>query len=358
MRFRHFFRAIGLGTMTLAASHALSQPIPGTSFLQRDEESILQSLLIVNSASAFGSLPRLEVQGERVIDLGIISASQLILSPGSRLVISGSISAPSGFAAFIGKLFDPSARYLIAPYVRVEPGFPPPVITWEREAGDSRPPPGSGKGQAGVGGRWDGPDGMQGSDGIRGNPGFPGRSAPTLFFITQQFEGGTLRFDLRGQDGGPGGEGQGGGDGGPGRPALPGTVDVFRSCLRSGTDGGNGGKGGTGGVGGPGGRGGDGGVLVVVADGAALPYILSNIELDPGGGTGGPGGPGGQPGDGGPGGAGFGNAQCGGGRMGGAGPKGAAGAQTTARAEAGAKGRGYAVPLKASNSTILKSQPR
>lgn len=155
-----------------------------------------------------------------------------------------------------------------------------------------------------------------------GRSGFDGRSGGHVTLAAQVLVG-TLKVDLRGQDGGAGGDGLPGVPGAPGRPGQN-ASDSFVGCRNSATDGSIGQPGGSGGPGGPGGKGGDGGSLELHG---SVAQKASSINLSADGGKPGEGGEGGIGGIGGSGGqGGNGSSFCSGGRAGPPGPNGFSGA--------------------------------
>lgn len=277
-----------------------------------DAPDLLRELVLVRNFTEVGLSASFEVEGERLFDGPVLAADTIIFHPGSRLVLAGERG-------------DRESRYIVARSLKILSGSGPAIITWQRPPVTDQVPPVGGAAPSGSVGGGEGSEGTLGAAGQTGNPGFPGRSGPTVFLIVGRVEGGPLKIDLRGQDGGPGGEGQRGGEGGPGRAGRAAVASII-DCRSGGENGGRGGQGGSGGKGGPGGRGGNGGTLIVMSTETTLRRLQAAVQVEITGGDGGPGGSGGKPGPGGPGGlGGSGSGFCQGGNMGPAGPTGVAG---------------------------------
>jgi len=295
---------------------------------------ILPALLEFKKSTAAGLPQSYEVIHQRTFDRGnVLAAEEIILSPGSKLILAG----PYG---------DRREKYIVARTIKILPGSPPPVITWERLDASSILPPPAGKAPPGSYGAQEGASGGSGTDGAIGNPGFAGIAAPTFYLAVNEIIGGVVYFDLRGQDGGPGGEGQAGGDGGNGTNGNPGSSSLF-DCKRGGGNGGNGGPGGKGGPGGQGGKGGDGGSLILLAADSLIGRLALQVQADVAPGLGGPGGKGGR--------GGLGGAQgsagtpappfCGGGYAGIPGNTGPTGPNALGSGPSGARGGVVSIPL-------------
>jgi len=262
-----------------------------------------------------GTSEQYVVEGKKPFTGPVLLAQTIIFSPGSQLVLAGNMG-------------DRTERIIWAQSIRVLPGAAP-SISWDRDEQRTRRPQGTpasvDKAAPGLPGDASGSPGLPGNDGREGNPGAPGRSAPTVYLIADNIEGGPLNIDLKGEDGYPGGQGQAGGDGGAGRngrDAVPGVFD----CRSGGGNGGDGGKGGTGGRGGLGGRGGNGGQLIVVSSHISAARLKEVFTIDVSAGQGGSGGLGGDKGVGGPAGlGGSGAGLCGGGNQGSVGLNGTGG---------------------------------
>lgn len=257
------------------------------------DEALLSRLSVLSRLSQSVSAEVFEVKGERRVESAFLPAQSLILHPGSRLVLSSTVG-PNGWlspdSAGAGQ-----ELYLIATSIRVLPGLPPPIITWDSDSTELRLPPSSGRAQSGTNGRVEGASGTGGAAGSEGNPGFPGKNAPRLFLAAREVSGGPIYVDLSGQPGGPGGDGQAGGEGGNGQRGTSAKADIF-TCRSGGGRGGDGGAAGPGGKGGPGGRGGDAGSLVLISSGETRRDLERAVVLVANGGPGGKGGRGGPPG--------------------------------------------------------------
>ena len=307
---------------------------------------VVPALIQLKQGVAAGLPPPFEVEGVRLFAVkstgsGLLplAAEEIVLHPGSTLTMSAGNSGTGQTDRSI---------YIVARRLRVLPGDRPATITWQRPDAIATYPPPVGKASPGRAGTSSGEPGSMGAAGAAGNAGFAGQGAPTVYLAVQEIVGGTVFFDLRGQDGGPGGQGQDGGDGGPGLNGAPGSPSLF-DCKRGGGNGGRGGKGGDGGVGGVGGKGGDGGTLVLMSSGEALRAIQGSVKVQVSGGSGGPGGRGGIKGSGGPGGqGGSGAGLCGGGSAGGPGGRGEDGGNGGG-GEQGQFGAVIAVPLSTAN---------
>ena len=277
---------MALAVCVLTAARPVGQGAPS----QQVSPTLVFDAVKFLSTYADVGLPREDVvTGDRTFDGTVLAADTLTLTPGSRLIFTGAGG-------------DQVPRYVLVRTLRVPAGPQPAVITWDRSLRLKRIVGAVGKAPPGLLGGGEGYDGGQGPDGQMGNPGFPGRSAPTIYLVTNRIEG-KVMVDLRGQDGGDGGPGQTGGDGGLGRSGASASAILGR-CRAEATNGGNGGKGGSGGPGGEGGRGGNGGTLVLLGYEKALDYIAGSIIADVQGGKPGAGGVGGEPGKGGDGGIG------------------------------------------------------
>lgn len=305
------------------------------------------ALLQLKQAVAAGLPLPFEVETTRLYPLQLPSAGQpplaaeeIILHSGSTLIL---VTPPSNTVQ------SDRSIYIVAKRIRVLPGSRPPTITWQRPDAVSTYPPPVGRAPPGRPGPGSGEPGSPGANGAPGNAGFQGQSAPTIYLALQEIVGGTVFFDLRGQDGGPGGRGQDGGEGGPGQAGAPASQSLF-DCRRGGGNGGAGGKGGDGGIGGRGGRGGDGGTLVLMSSPPNIAAIQSAVRLQGSGGNSGPPGKGGIGGPEGVGGAGGPGAQpyCGGGNPGPRGSEGIIGGDSVV-GERGQGGALVVIPLSEAN---------
>lgn len=323
------------------------------------DEMVLGRLALVSRLTQSVAAEVFEVKGERRLDSGFLPTQTLVLYPGSRLILSGGMgftgwSLPEG----VGQMSSQSVGggqevYIVAESIRVMPGSPPPIITWDKDLTENRLPPFAGKARSGQSGATEGGSGASGANGAQGNPGLPGKSGPTLFLVTQEISGGKLYVDLSGQPGGPGGEGQAGGDGGSGQRGALGKNDIF-SCRAGPSAGGDGGNGGNGGRGGIGGRGGDGGSLVLVAPSKVRQKLEQAVELVATEGPGGAGGRGGAPGAPGlPGPAAPQLGMCGAGTPGRPGTPGLPGPNEESLGQPGTSGRAYSVELNSRNGRLL-----
>jgi len=293
-------RSIGLSLIiSLSIDASVGAPVSqATKDLSGSD--VLPALLTLRNSTQAGLPPPyiVETGQVRTFDTGpVLATEELVLSPGSTLVLSAPAIGDRG-----------REMYIVAKKITIRPGGGrAPVVTWNRSDPISIIPPLVGKAAAGTDGQAEGETGGRGADGAPGNPGFPGASAPTLYIAIDGVEAqdyAQIQVDLRGQDAGPGGVGQVGGNGGHGARGTSGSSSLV-DCKRGGGNGGNGGDGGNGGPGGVGGRGGDGGTLVLLGAPEALGTLTSHLlavnkDGTPGsGGRGGPGGEAGHPGEGG-----------------------------------------------------------
>lgn len=149
-------------------------------------------------------------------------------------------------------------------------------------------------------------DGGNGESGGRGEKGISGINAPTLEIWVEEVTEGSMKINLKGQDGGKGGNGGGGGNGGNGQKGAKSTVtDAWYNgdeCSREPGKGGDGGKGGDAGYPGEGGHGGNGGIVKVFTLNSYLPRVQGWTYIVEGGKGGACGEPG-RPGEGGKGGS-------------------------------------------------------
>lgn len=309
---------------------------------QLTASDVLPAILQFKISTEAGFPPPYFVQQEKVFERPVLAAEEIVLYPGSKLILAGS----------------QQEKYIIARKITVIPGDgPPPVLTWQRPPANSVAPPGVGKAPAGLAGGGDGAPGGPGANGSIGNSGFSGQSAPTIYLVIGEISGGVINFELRGQDGGPGGQGQEGGDGGPGMSGNQASLGLF-DCKRGAGNGGPGGRGGDGGSGGPGGKGGNGGNLILLAASDRVEQLGSKVRADVTPGNHGNGGQGGGAGAGGPGGAGGAQAlpYCvGEGRRGDRGSNGQPGAPAIP-GTSGQKGATALVPLSAENINAIRLQ--
>jgi hypothetical protein len=267
-------------TLTLAAEAAPQ----GVVWRPLRPSDILSEAVEIHPYTRIGLAPNTQdvIENERLFEDTVLVADRIVFRPGSRLVFGANAKG------------DRTARYIVARTIVIQPGLPS-TITWFRGGELPQPPGFTMSAAAGSIGAVDGAPGNPGANGAVGNPGYPGRNAPALYVFASRIEGGPIRVDLSGQDGGPGGVGQEGGHGGLGRSGRRAVASLI-DCRSPGGDGGRGGAAGNGGQGGPGGRGGSGGIFIVVTTARSAAAARQAFKVDVAPGAGGPGGPGGKPG--------------------------------------------------------------